>query len=125
MARSIRVSSGVIPIEVNDNGDTIELRTDAEFMKACLRMQQGFIKLKDEYDAVVSDEAASAEAQAEAVDKMFASTDAAINDLFGEDACDKIFPGTRSVMQYAEFFEQLLVIMQESQEASASKYTKK
>lgn len=122
MARSIRVSSGVVPIEVNDNGDTIELRTDAEFMKACLKMQRDFVELKNEYDTTLADAMSTPEQQNAAVDKMFTATDASINSLFGEDACKKIFPGKRNIMQYAEFFEQLLDIMQEQQSTAASKY---
>lgn len=124
MARnSIRVSSGIVPIEVNDAGDTIDLRTDADFMKQCIKMRQNFAQTQEEYEKTLDDENVSAEVVDAAVDKIFTDTDKAIDGLFGEGACKKIFPGNRNVTQYAEFFEQLLTIMENQQSEKAQKYT--
>ena len=122
MSARIRVSTGGIPIEVNDNGDTIELRTDADFMKECLTIQRNFRVSAEKYEALLNDENAEPEAVSEAIDEVFKTTDSSIDKLFGEGACAKIFPPRRGVMQYTEFFTQLSQIMSEQQEAAADKY---
>ena len=122
MSARIRVSTGGIPIEVNDNGDTIELRTDADFMKECLHIQRNFRTAAEKYEALLNDENATTEAVSEALDDVFKTTDTAIDKLFGKGACAKIFPPRRGVMQYTEFFTQLSQIMSEQQEAAADKY---
>jgi hypothetical protein len=119
---SIRVSSGTIPIDVNDAGDTIELRTDAEFMKACIQMQKHFQESKDKYDQVMSDDESTPEQQVQMIDQLFAETDEAIESLFGKGACHKIFPGNRSALQYVDFFDQLIRIMNDYQLQAADKY---
>ena len=122
MSARIRVSTGGIPIEVNDNGDTIELRTDADFMKECLTIQRNFRVSAEKYEALLNDENAEPEAVSAAIDEVFKTTDSSIDKLFGEGACTKIFPPRRGVMQYTEFFTQLSQIMSEQQEAAADKY---
>lgn len=119
---SIRIASGGIPIEVNDRGDTIELRTDAEFMKACLRMSDSFEAAHKEYQEVIGNESATMEQMDAAIDKIFKDTDAAIDNLFGVGASDKIFPARRSTMQYSSFFEQLFRIIAKQQDTVADKY---
>ena len=122
MSARIRVSTGGIPIEVNDNGDTIELRTDADFMKECLHIQRNFRTAAEKYEALLNDENATPEAVSEAIDTVFKTTDAAIDKLFGDGACAKIFPARRGIMRYTEFFTQLSQIMSEQQAAAADKY---
>ena len=122
MSARIRVSTGGIPIEVNDNGDTIELRTDADFMKECLTIQRNFRVSAEKYEALLNDENAEPEAVSAAIDEVFKTTDSSIDKLFGEGACTKIFPPRRGVMLYTEFFTQLSKIMSEQQEAAADKY---
>lgn len=122
MSARIRVSTSGIPIEVNDNGDTIELRTDAEFMKECLNIQRNFRDSAEKYEALLNDENSAPEAVAEAIDEVFKTTDEAIDRLFGAGSCAKIFPPRRGVMQYTEFFTQLSQIMSEQQSAAADKY---
>ena len=78
MSARIRISTGGIPIEVNDNGDTIELRTDADFMKECLNIQRNFRVSAEKYEALLNDENAAPEAVSEAIDEVFKTTDSAI-----------------------------------------------
>lgn len=123
---SIRVSQGHIPIEVNDKGDTIELRTDADFLKECLRLQHTFKESKDAYDKVLDDPAATLEQQEAVIDQMFQATDSAIDQLFGAGSCDKIFPPKRNAQQYGEFFDQLTdIIVQQQKSKVSDKYAKR
>ena len=124
---SIRVKNSTVTIDVNDQGDTIVLRTDAAFLKDILATQRNFTKSYENYRRIIADDTATQEQQEAAVDGLFADNDAAIDRLFGAGACEKIFrdTGARSPFHYADFYDGLMQVVEEQQESAAGKYAKK
>ena len=109
----IRVRSNVIKIEVNDNGDFISLRKDAEFVNALVRFNEGYQKMakafQQEYSKIDKSDIKKINDLVYAFSKQLHDD---FDDLFGEDACKKVFgEGIKDVLPsadaVADFFTQL------------------
>ena len=122
---SIRVGKSALTIEVNDNGDTIELYDSDSFIKAVVMMAENTSQAEKNYLAIVGDESKTAEEKCAAVDQIFAEMDAAIDALFGEGAYAKIFPETHSFSQYADFFSQIFPYLEQLQGGISEKYAQR
>lgn len=109
----IRVKSNVIKIEVNDLGDTISLRKDAEFVDALVRFNDGYQRMakafQQEYSSIDKSDIKKINDLVYAFSKQLHDD---FDDLFGEDACKKVFgEGIKDVLPsadaVADFFTQL------------------
>lgn len=109
----IRVKSNVIKIEVNDNGDFISLRKDAEFVDALVKFNEGYQKMakafQQEYSKIDRSDIKKINDLVYAFSKQLHDD---FDDLFGEDACKKVFgEGIKDVLPpadaVADFFTQL------------------
>lgn len=109
----IRVKSNVIKIEVNDLGDTISLRKDAEFVDALVRFNDGYQRMakafQQEYSSIDKSDIKKINDLVYAFSKQLHDD---FDDLFGEDSCKKVFgEGIKDVLPsadaVADFFTQL------------------
>lgn len=115
MSNNIRVDRRSKKIEVNDEGEFIVLPFgDQEFVPKMLSLLNEF----EEYAKQQRERAAEIDAMPENTEKLTAAANlnleacriltGKVNDLFGEDACTKIFgPGVPSLFAFADFFDQL------------------
>ena len=92
----IRVNSGTLNIEVNDKGEYITLKLrDQEFVMKLLNLINSIIELIPSVNSLNYDE-------------ISAQVRDDINNVFGENACEKIFGCTLPAFDlYIDFFEQL------------------
>ena len=112
----IRVNSGNIKVEVNDNGDVIILRKDINFINKVNDFINGLDNVKAEYDKKVE---SISESEPDYEDKVLdciyelhKELHDGIDFLFGKDTCKKVFgEGVEDVIPtldgVIEFFEQI------------------
>lgn len=80
---SLRIDNGIREIEVNDNGDTITLKLgDRDFRQKVSNMFNTLLQKASDFD--------NQKAQ-EILDEIHSDMADGINELFGENACEKIF----------------------------------
>ena len=112
----IRVNSGNIKVEVNDNGDVIILRKDINFINKVNDFINGIDNVKAEYDKKVE---SISESEPDYEDKVLdciyelhKELHDGIDFLFGKDTCKKVFgEGVEDVIPtfdgVIDFFEQI------------------
>lgn len=115
----IRVNTGNLKIEVNDNGDTIILRKDMGFINKVVNFSDGLSALQREFDekAKLIDKDDVNAMQALLYDTHKQLHDA-LDIIFGTDTCMKVFgDGEVDVIptldQVADFCEQLIPYIQQ------------
>lgn len=88
----IRVNSGVIRVEVNDNGDTIVLRKDFNFVNNVVSFADGLGALQKEFNDKAAQIAPDdADAKLDLLYSMHKELHDALEVLFGEGTCRKVF----------------------------------
>lgn len=123
--KQFRSTTGGIPVEVNDNGDTIEIRVDAAFEKALTGADATMKRVRAELKNAMDNPDTPQTVIEALIDSQYAETDAAIDAMFGEGACEKIFPtGSRSFGQYDDLFSFIIECVDEVQNKSVAKYKK-
>ncbi len=110
MENKIRVSSG-IKITVNDNGDTITINAeDQNFMSRFMELNDNLQKMVNELNSTDM----KGKSQREQLNFLMDKTKeimAGIDEVFGKDACKKVFGDIiPSSYLIADFFEQLMPI---------------
>lgn len=125
----IKLNSGIV-VKVNDNGDTIVINVDdTAFVDKFLAVYEKIGTIADDLIKIDTEGKTGREQLAIVIEKTKIIM-ADIDDLFGKDACLKVF-GDIVPMPYllAEFFEQLTPILDEYMDARqkkiASKYSGK
>jgi len=126
---NIRVRKG-IPIEVNDDGETIVMNAESQ---GFIEKFYGLIEKIDNVSKDMQSEEVQQLGEREQIQKMIAKTKTLmqeIDDMFGPESCRKIFGNiVPSPYLIAEFFEQLEPIAQryvdERQKEIAKKYSSK
>lgn len=89
---SIRVNKGVIRIEVNDNGDTITLRKDLNFVNNVKSFIAGLDGLQKEFDTKAAQLAPDDEnGRLDLVFNLHKELHDGLDYLFGEGTCKKVF----------------------------------
>jgi hypothetical protein len=89
---SIRVNSGVLKVEVNDNGDTISLRKDMNFINNIMSFADGLGVLQSEFQKQASRIAPDdTDAKLELLYAMHKELHDALENLFGAGTCRKVF----------------------------------
>lgn len=113
---SIRVNSGNLKVEVNDNGDFIVLRKDINFINKVSDFVNGLDGVKAEYDkkieAISEDEENYDDKVLDCVFGLHKDLHDGIDFLFGKDTCKKVFgDGVEDVIPtldgVVDFFEQI------------------
>lgn len=88
----IRVNSGVIRIDVNDNGDVIILRKDLGFVNNVKAFIEGLNSLQNEYDSQVAKiNPDDTDAKLDLVYNLHKELHDGLDLLFGKDTCKKVF----------------------------------
>ena len=88
----IRVNSGVIKVEVNDNGDVIILRKDLGFVNNIKAFITGLDSLQAEYDSQVANISPDdSNAKIDLVYNLHKELHDGLDFLFGKDTCKKVF----------------------------------
>ena len=109
----IRVSSG-IQIEVNDAGETITINTDDQNF---IQKFYGLVEKLEEIKQKVKNENLSGKSKHDSLEfiiEQIRDIMKSVDDLFGEDACRKIFGDVvPSPFLIAEFFEQMIPIIKQ------------
>lgn len=112
----IRVNSGNIKVEVNDNGDVIILRKDINFINKVNDFINGLDNVKAEYDkkveAISENEPNYEDKVLDCIYELHKELHDGIDFLFGKDTCKKVFgEGVEDVIPtldgVIEFFEQI------------------
>lgn len=129
MENKIRVNSGIV-VEVNDNGDTITVNAeDQGFIDKFFGLNENLEKITAEIQTEELKKKSEREQLHYMIDKTKEIMEG-IDQLFGEDACRKVF-GEIIPNPYliADFFEQLTPIaeqyMNERQKIISAKYSNK
>ena len=123
--KQFRSSTGGIPVEVNDNGDIIEIRVDAAFEKALTGADATMKRVRAELQSVMENPDTPQAVIDALIDSQYTETDAAIDAMFGVGACAKIFPaGSRSFGQYDDLFSFIVACVDEVRNKSVAKYKK-
>lgn len=109
----IRVKSGTLKVEVNDNGDYIVLRKDMQFINNLQNLQKGLVALQTDYakKLAVLDKS-DIQAKTDLVYNASLELHDAIDLVFGKGTCKKVFgEGITDVLPtadlVADFFNQL------------------
>lgn len=121
--RKIRVSTG-ITIEVNDNGDTIVARIDdARFVNGFYDMLTAMENMEKEVESVqIEDE----RERLDYITRKIKEIMGMIDELFGDDTCEKVFCGAiPNVYAITDFFEQLVPIFEEHASVRQKKISEK
>ena len=127
----IRVNTGNLKIEVNDNGDTIILRKDMGFINKVMSFSDGLSALQKEFNekAKVIDKD-----DFNAMQSLLYDTHKQLHDaldiIFGNDTCKKVFgDGEVDVIptldQVADFCEQLIPYIQQIAQSLGNSYKSK
>lgn len=88
----IRVNSGVIRIDVNDNGDVIILRKDLGFVNNVKAFITGLNSLQNEYDSQIATiNPDDMDAKLDLVYNLHKELHDGLDLLFGKDTCKKVF----------------------------------
>lgn len=125
----IRIQNNVKKIEVNDNGDCINVPVnDVRFVRNFHKCYENWEKAKKKLDEnTTNDTGEMLDLLVETVDNFAEDVDT----LFGKGACDKIFGGYPTADGVAEFFKQFMPIFDEmtkeqkkESEERIGKYTK-
>ncbi len=113
MMNKIRVSSG-IQIEVNDAGETITINTDDQNF---IQKFYGLVEKLEEIKQKVKNENFSGKSEHDRLEfaiEQIRDLMENMDDLFGEDACRKIFGDiVPSPFLIAEFFEQMIPVIKQ------------
>ena len=127
----IRVNTGNLKIEVNDNGDTIILRKDMGFINKVVNFSDGLSALQREFDekAKLIDKDDVNAMQALLYDTHKQLHDA-LDMIFGTDTCKKVFgDGEVDVIptldQVTDFCEQLIPYIQQIAKSLGDGYKQK
>ena len=112
----IRVNSGNIKVEVNDNGDFIILRKDMNFINKVNRVINGLDSMKADYDnkiqAIDENDPGYEDKVIDCLYALHKELHDGIDFLFGTDTCKKVFgEGVEDVIPtfdgVFDFFEQI------------------
>jgi hypothetical protein len=112
----IRVNSGNIKVEVNDNGDVIILRKDINFINKVNGFINGLDNVKAEYnkkvESISENEPDYEDKVLDCIYELHKELHDGIDFLFGKDTCKKVFgEGVEDVIPtldgVIEFFEQI------------------
>lgn len=90
--KSIRINSGVIRINVNDNGDTIALRKDLNFINNIVAFGDGLSVLQEDFNkkaALIADD--DGEAKLNLMYETHKELHDGLDGLFGVGTCKKVF----------------------------------
>lgn len=122
---SIRVKSGVKRIEVNDDGEYIEINFgDARFMRSLYSMLDGAqteVKEAQKCEAEIrekfkDDEDAQTRELLQLNEKVLKGMVAGFDSALGKDTCKKVFGDIiPTVYMFQDFMDQLLPILEEGQ----------
>lgn len=110
----IRVNTGTKFIEVNDNGDCIAIKQDASFINKLIKMGKDIDKMYPRVKALKTD-SEDYEKEIYNISKELRDN---INNLFGDDACKKIFGNGKvdvmpSIFQATDFLVQITPFINE------------
>ena len=112
----IRVNSGNIKVEVNDNGDFIVLRKDMNFINKVNSFIRGLDSIKADYDnkieAIDENDPSYEDKVIDCLYDLLKELHDGIDFLFGDDTCKKVFgEGVEDVIPtfdgVIDFFEQV------------------
>lgn len=129
MANSIRINSGNLKIEVNDDGEYIILPLGSE------KFIQSFYKMMDDLRKKTETAANELKASDESPESILNELDQVVSvsdslfeqteQLFGEGTCRKVFGETRpGIIPMIEFFDALLPFIEDYQKERASRLNK-